>query len=39
MRFAAPHLAFLAVLLGALLIRLPALGWLPSPAGDEGDRA
>lgn len=39
MRFAAPHLAFLAVLTGALLLRLPALGWLPSPAGDEGNWA
>lgn len=39
MRFAAPHLAFAAVLLGALLLRLPALGWLPSPAGDEGNWA
>jgi hypothetical protein len=39
MRPAAHHLMFSAVLLLALLLRLPALGWLPSPAGDEGNWA
>ena len=39
MRPAARHLPFLFVLLGALLLRLPALSWLPSPAGDEGNWA
>ncbi len=39
MRSEARHLPFLMVLLGALLLRLPALGWLPSPAGDEGNWA
>ena len=33
------HLPFLGVLALALLLRLPALGWFPSPAGDEGNWA
>lgn len=33
------HAAFAVVLALALLLRVPALGWLPSPAGDEGNWA
>src|SRR5687767_11359137 len=33
------HLVFAAVLLLGLALRLPGLGWFPSPAGDEGNWA
>jgi hypothetical protein len=33
------HLPFLGLVALALLLRLPGLGWFPSPAGDEGNWA
>lgn len=39
MRPVARHLPFLVVILAALVLRLPALSWFPSPAGDEGNWA
>lgn len=39
MRHLTRHLPFLLVLLLALTLRIPGLGWLPSPAGDEGNWA
>lgn len=32
-----PHASIIAVMAVAAALRLPALGWLPSPAGDEGN--
>ncbi len=39
MRFLRRHGAFLLVLVAAALLRLPGIGWFPSPAGDEGNWA